>query len=66
MDNLFLGELLQTIGELALAYTVLRVHHGVMTEKHIDKKVILSMKSEQFIGMMGVILIIIGFLIRWI
>ena len=65
MDYLFLGEAVKFIGELFLAYTVLRVHHGVMTERRIDKKVLMQMKSELVVGLIGVILMLAGFIIRW-
>ncbi len=65
MNYIFVGHLIQTIGELFLAYTVLRVHHGVMLERRIDKKVLTEMRTEQFVGIVGVTLIVIGFIVRW-
>ena len=61
VENLALT--LQTLGTLFVAYAALRVHHRFLTEHQIDEKVFTSMKREQAIGLMGVTLIIIGYLV---
>jgi len=65
MEGEFLGQLIKTMGELFLAYTVLKVHHGVMNERKIDSRVLREMKKEQLIGIVGVTLIVVGFVITW-
>ncbi len=55
-----IGFLLHTSGELLIAFTVLRVHHRVLHDHKIDKKVFEDMRLEQFIGIVGVIMIITG------
>ena len=66
MSSLFIAHFVQTLGEVFIAYTVLRVHHGMMTERQIDKKVLSEMKTEQIVGAIGLLLIIVGFLMRWL
>ena len=55
-----IGFLLHTLGELLIAFTVLKVHHRVLREHKIDKKVFHEMRIEQAMGLMGVALIITG------
>ena len=59
-----LGSLIQTVGELFVVFTVLRVHRRVLDEKRIDREVMEEMKFEQFMGVLGGVLILIGFLIH--
>jgi hypothetical protein len=59
-----LGSFIQTVGELFVVFTVLRVHRRVLDEKRIDREVMEEMKFEQFMGVLGGVLIIIGFLIH--
>ncbi len=64
MPTLPLGTTIKTIGELLVAYTVLRVHHRVMHEHKIDKAVLLIMKREQTYALFGVVCIIIGYVLE--
>jgi len=52
---------LQTIGALFVAYAALRVHHRVLSEHKIDKKVLHTMHAEQIVGWVGVVFIIFGY-----
>jgi len=56
------GLILQTIGELLIGFTVLRVHSRILVDKHIDDAVISAIKREQFIGALGMIFIVAGFI----
>lgn len=59
-----LGASIHVSGELLVAYTVLRVHHRVLHERKMDKKVFRAMRKEQVIGLIGALLILSGFLIE--
>jgi hypothetical protein len=52
------------IGTALIAITVLLVHHKVSKEKKIDKIVLKQLKLEQLIGFAGLILIILGYLMK--
>ena len=54
---------LETIGIIFIAYAALRVHHRVLAEHHIDKKVLRTMKIEQVVGWSGVVMIVIAYLL---
>lgn len=60
----FLGFTVETLGTILIAFTALRVHHRVLHEHQIDEGVFRSMKFEQRIGVLGVILVIIGYLMQ--
>lgn len=59
-----LGSFIQTVGELFIAFTVLRVHRRVLDEHRIDREVMKEMHFEQFMGTLGAVLIVTGFLIH--
>ena len=61
---LMLGITLKTIGEVILALTVILVHHQIVTEHRIDKKVLNLMHREQFLAGMGMVFIIAGFIVE--
>ena len=54
------------LGKLMIAYTALRVHHSVLTEKRVDTQVLTEMKIEQKIGILGVIFIVSAYLLELI
>lgn len=59
-----LGFILDVIGKVMVAYTAIAVHHRVWKEHKIDRVVFRAMKTEQLIGIAGIILIIIGFFLQ--
>ena len=59
-----IGHTLQTLGELCIAFMVLKVHHRVLHEHKIDRKVFKEMRQEQVVGYLGAILIVVGFITR--
>ena len=63
LDPQNIGNILETVGTLFIAYAALRVHHIVLAEHNIDKKVLKIMKFEQVIGILGVIFIIVGYFV---
>ena len=55
---------LDIIGTVFIAYAALRVHHRVLAEHKVDEKVFRSMKIEQKIGILGVFLILTGYIME--
>lgn len=57
-------DLLEAVGTIMIAWAALKVHHRVLHQHKIDKFVYTSMQFEQHLGVFGVILIAVGFLLR--
>ncbi|OGH59846.1 MAG: hypothetical protein A2725_02415 [Candidatus Magasanikbacteria bacterium RIFCSPHIGHO2_01_FULL_33_34] len=53
-----------TLGEITIAYTVISVHHRVMKEHKIDNNVFKEMHREQKIALIGITLIVIGYVLN--
>lgn len=64
MNLELLGFTLDVIGKIMVAYTAIAVHRRVWKEHKIDKAVFATMKNEQVIGIIGIILIVIGYLLQ--
>lgn len=60
----FLGFTLDVIGKVMVAYTAIMVHHRFRKEHKIDEAVFATMKNEQILGIIGIILIILGFILQ--
>jgi len=56
--------MLDTFGTMMIAYAALRVHHRFLHEHRIDDKVFGSMRFEQKVGVIGVSLVFLGFLLE--
>jgi hypothetical protein len=56
--------IIETLGTILIAFAALRVHHRVLHEHDIDDHVFQAMKFEQFIGVLGVFLVIGSFIIE--
>jgi hypothetical protein len=69
-NNLFqkkmelLGHTLDVVGKILVSYTAIAVHYRVRKEHKIDESVFKVMKKEQYLGLIGIILIIIGFILE--
>jgi len=59
-----LGFTIQTIGEVMIGITILYVHHKMLREKKFDKSVLTDIRIEQWTGLIGILMIIIGYLIQ--
>ena len=59
-----IGHTLEVIGTVMIAYTALSVHHRVRKEHKIDEVVFKHMKREQAVGMFGIVLIVIGYILQ--
>jgi hypothetical protein len=64
MNILFWGITLGVIGKVLVVLAVLHMHHSLIREHKIDKKVILSYRQERFVTFIGLILIISGYLLE--
>lgn len=51
---------IKTLGEVMVGLTAVLVHHRFLNEHKIDNKVFKTMKMEQRIGVLGIVLIILG------
>ncbi|PIP62201.1 hypothetical protein COW99_00015 [Candidatus Roizmanbacteria bacterium CG22_combo_CG10-13_8_21_14_all_38_20] len=60
----FISETLQVAGEIIIGITAIMVHRRVWKEHKINNRVYNEMKREQFIGIVGIVLLIIGYLIK--
>jgi uncharacterized membrane protein YidH (DUF202 family) len=52
---------LDIIGKVMVAYTALAVHHRVRNEHKIDSAVFKIMKREMVVGVLGIALMIVGY-----
>ncbi|MCH8987103.1 hypothetical protein IIA94_02970 [Patescibacteria group bacterium] len=59
-----IGETLDVVGKIMIAFTVLMVHHRFRKEHKVDEKVFKAMRREQIIGLLGIALIVIGYFLR--
>lgn len=60
----FIAVTLETLGSIFVAFTALSVHHRFLKEKRVDEKVLKTMKVEQGIGILGVVMIIVGYFLQ--
>ena len=59
-----IGFTLDIIGKVMIAFTALMVHYRFSKEHKIDEKVFAIMQREKIIGVFGIILMILGFLMQ--
>jgi uncharacterized membrane protein YidH (DUF202 family) len=59
-----IGFTLEILGKILIAYTALRVHFRFRKEHKIDSKVFNTMRREQIVGIIGITLIILGYIIQ--
>lgn len=59
-----LGHTFEVVGTIFVAYAALRVHHRVLREHKIDRRVFTTMRLEQILGWFGVALVIIGYFLE--
>ncbi|MBI3114528.1 MAG: hypothetical protein HYZ07_01035 [Candidatus Harrisonbacteria bacterium] len=60
----FIGFTLDAVGKILVSYTVIMVHYRFWKEHKIDERVFATMQRERIIAILGVILIIIGYLLQ--
>lgn len=59
-----LGHTLDLIGKILISYTAIVVHYRFRKEHKIDEKVFTEMKKEQVIGVLGIVLMIVGYVLQ--
>jgi len=59
-----LGFTLDVIGKVMVAFTAIMVHHRFRKEHKVDERVFRSMRREQIAGVIGIALIIVGFVLQ--
>ena len=64
MNILFWGMTFGTLGKVLVALAVLHMHHSLIVEHRVDKKVILSYQQERWITFVGLLLIVVGYLLE--
>ena len=55
-----------TVGKVLLGVTVLRVHSRITKEHKIDGQVLSEMKHEKWAGIIGILLMVIGYLLEMV
>lgn len=58
------GETFDVLGKLFVAYAALRVHHRFRHEHKVDDLIFEAMRREQFWGLLGIALLILGYVIK--
>lgn len=52
------------IGEILIAFTVIRVHQRFLKERRVDSRVFREMRREQFVAVLGIALLIFSFILK--
>jgi len=60
-----LGLTLDTIGSVLIGYAALKVHHRFLNEHRVDKRVFQTMRIEQQLGVLGIVLVVIGYFLQF-
>jgi len=64
MSLLFWGMTFGALGKILVILAVLHMHHSLIREHRIDKKVLLSYQQERLITFVGLILIVLGYILE--
>jgi hypothetical protein len=59
--QILIGLILEFVGTIMLGYTVLAVHFRIGEDRKLDNAVFKAIKTERYAGVLGLILIAIGF-----
>jgi hypothetical protein len=59
-----LGFTLDIIGKILIAFTALMVHHRFRKEHKVDAKVFRAMHREQALAMLGIVLMVAGYVLQ--
>ncbi len=60
----FIGDFIEISGKLLVAWTAIMVHHRFRHEHKIDEAVFKIMRWEGKLGVIGIVMIVGGFIIR--
>jgi hypothetical protein len=64
MDLLFMGHTVEFIGKLMIGFTAVAVHYRFWKEHKIDEQVFREMRRERFVGVIGIVLMIVGYFLQ--
>lgn len=64
MSLLFWGLTLSTLGKVIVVLAVLHMHHSLVKEHRVDRRVILSYHQERILTFIGLLLIVIGYVME--
>jgi len=64
IDPHIVAVIFDSFGTLLIAWVAIRVHHRVLKEHSIDKVVYRAMKNEQRTGLIGMLLVLFGFIVE--
>lgn len=64
MNIAFIGFTLDVVGKILVAYTALMVHYRFWKEHKVSEAVFENMRRERFIGLLGIALIILGYILQ--
>lgn len=59
-----LGHTMDAFGKILISYTAIAVHYRVRKEHKIDESVFKTMRTEQALGVIGIIFIVIGYILE--
>jgi len=62
LENIILT--FEAVGTLLIAWAALRVHHRILNEHNISKTVFRIMRIEQRLGILGMILVFVGYVLN--
>ncbi|MCA9380988.1 hypothetical protein KC678_01880 [Candidatus Dojkabacteria bacterium] len=65
MNYIFLADFLELIGGILIAFTVISVHHKILHDHKIDDNVFVTIRREQILAIIGIVLLITAFLIKY-
>lgn len=63
-DFAIIGMTLEMLGKVLVVLAVLHMHHTMIKEHSIDTRVVLTYKQERWLTLLGLVLIVVGYLIK--
>ena len=64
LDLVLVGETLAVAGMVLVVLVVLHMHHVLVKEHKIDKRVVLTYQQERLLTWLGLVLIITGYVLE--
>lgn len=64
IELLTIGVTLRVVGEVMVVLAVLHMHHTMIQEHRIDKRVVLTYRQERLLTWLGLLFIVSGYLVE--
>lgn len=64
VEIMIVGVTLRVIGEVMVVLAVLHMHHTMVQEHRIDKRVVLTYKQERLLTWSGLLFILVGYVVE--